>query len=75
MAPIRVLGLLCFEPKGMWRLADGSYAYTAKATWIDIPRDDAWFYRFLGLVLTILEWREPPKANPACQWCNAAGTQ
>jgi hypothetical protein len=70
IAPIRTLGLLCFQPTGMARSAD-EFLYKARPTWIEITRDDKMFFEFLAAVVDVLELPNGPNPNDACPWCSA----
>ena len=69
LAPVSRMGLLCLEPIDMMALAGEGYALTMTPTWIECPRDDDGFMRFLGQVLDVLERPAPPPRNPSCQYC------
>ena len=67
--PVAVLGLMCFQPRGMARLTDKSYVYITVPAWIPIKRDDKWFYGFLGEVCDVLAADAPPPPSERCAWC------
>lgn len=69
LAPVSRLGLLVFEPDLFARHEEGRARLDGSLTWIEIPRDDAAFERFLGDVLQVLALDEPPAPTPACAWC------
>lgn len=69
LAPISRLGLLCVEPVLMERAASGHLAYLGEVTWLEIPRDDAWFLDFIGDILAVLESPLPPPAGLSCSYC------
>lgn len=69
LSPITHLGLLCVEPVQMDVTPDGQVAYLGEATWLEVPKDDDWFLRFLEEVLTVLQQLEPPASSPNCAYC------
>lgn len=71
LSPITRLGLLCFEPSALDQPASGRHAYHGEVRWIDIPRDDDKFLRFVGEILDVLEGNLPSPGNE-CDWCNYA---
>lgn len=48
---------------------DGKIAYLGEVTWLEVPRDDEWFFGFLGNVLDVLDQDEPPASSEDCGWC------
>ena len=66
--PVSRLGLFCFEPYDMVAL-NGDFAFRASPTWIEAPRDDGAFLRFLSDVLDVVEAPNPPAAGERCQFC------
>jgi hypothetical protein len=70
LKPIRRLGLLVFEPDAFAAAREGKASLSGSLAWMEIPRDDAAFERFLGEVLTVLELPAPPPPSPGCEWCN-----
>jgi hypothetical protein len=66
------LGLLVFEPKSFSYPGDQESigSLSGPVSWVEVPRDDAAFLRFLGKVLDVLEQPTPPAAAQGCQWCN-----
>ena len=69
LGPVTRLGLVCVEPDALERGDDGRLAFLAKATWLEVPRDDAAFLAFLEEALALLAGDEPPPADPSCAWC------
>jgi len=69
LAPVSRLGLLCVEPVNMVNMEDGSSVYRTEVHWIECPRDDSEFLKFLDGILEILERPDPPAASPTCPWC------
>jgi hypothetical protein len=69
LCPITRLGLVCVEPDQMDRSGDGRMAFLARATWLEIPRDDAGFTQYIEGVLAVLAGDEPPPAAAGCGWC------
>ena len=69
ISPVTRLGLLCIEPLEMLSYRDGDYAYRAHPTWVECPRDDGPFLRFLGRVVDVLDQPDPPDSRPGCKWC------
>ena len=69
LAPISKLGLVVFEPSAFSRNGGCSIALDGGISWLEIPRDEKMFLRFIGQVLSVLEKPDPPKAAPECDWC------
>ena len=69
LGPITRLGLVCVEPDTLDLAPDGRMAFLAKATWLEIPRDDAAFAAFVEEALAVLSGEEPPPGDPRCGWC------
>lgn len=69
LRPVKRLGLLVFEPDAFSQRPDSRASLSGAMTWIEIPRDDRAFLRFLGEVLEVLEQRTPPRAATRCGWC------
>lgn len=72
MAPVKHLGLLCFEPDAFGRGADKAH-YTGSLTWVPTPRDDVAFEAFLREVAAVLDG-PMPAAAPECEWCRYRAT-
>jgi hypothetical protein len=68
LKPISRLGLLVFEPNEFAR-RNGNCLLSGGLQWIDVPRHDAAFLKFLGEVVQVLEQPEAPGGNPSCSWC------
>ena len=66
---VSILGLLCIDPGPMVELTDGSYAYTADATWMPARRDDASFSALLVEVCALISGPLPPPSEQ-CAWCS-----
>ena len=69
LAPITKLGLLVFEPNSFAHLPEGTANLLGTLTWIELPRDDAAFLKFLRQVASVLALPEPPPPSPVCPWC------
>lgn len=69
LKPVSRLGLIIYEPNLF--VADSlTTAYLKGGMhWVEIPRDDAAFMKFLGEVLDVLELPQPPGGSPSCEWC------
>jgi hypothetical protein len=78
LVPVTRLGLLVFEPGRFLyptnEPAVEEAALTGAMRWIDIPRDDAAFVKFLDAVLTVLEQPTPPAAASDCKYCEYRST-
>ncbi len=48
---------------------DTVIAYVGEVSWIEMPKDEPGFLRFLREVLEVLAQPEPPPADPACEYC------
>lgn len=69
LKPVRRLGLLVFEPSAFSAAREGAALLSGSIAWMEIPRDDAAFDKFLGEVLSLLELAVPPPGMPGCEWC------
>jgi CRISPR/Cas system-associated exonuclease Cas4 (RecB family) len=69
LAPISRLGLLCVEPVAMSSELDDRLAYLGQATWLECPKDDAWFLGFIDNILSVLEDPQPPPPAESCAFC------
>ncbi|MBN1537823.1 MAG: PD-(D/E)XK nuclease family protein [Anaerolineales bacterium] len=69
LQPINRLGLLCVEPVEMDQVGKDQLAYVGNATWLECPKDNQGFMKFLDQVITLLELPSPPEPNPKCGWC------
>lgn len=68
-SPINLLGLLCFDPRGMDENPAAQLNLKGPATWVNIPVNKEGFESFLDEVLTLLELPEPPETSPDCGFC------
>jgi len=73
LKPITKLGILCFEPSELMHEPVGSHTYRGAVQWIEIPRDDAAFLKFVGDTLKVLGG-ELPAPSFTCDWCAYAAT-
>lgn len=73
LGPITKLGIFCFEPSDLSQDSAGRQVYTGKAEWIEIPRDDAAFLKFVGETLKVLQG-PMPEPGADCEWCSYAAT-
>jgi len=69
-APITQLGLFIITPQRYEPLSNEEVAFITRTTWMDVPRDDAGFFAFLGEVLSLLDGAEPPPSAESCPLCN-----
>jgi hypothetical protein len=69
LQPVTRLGLLCVEPTAMVRHR-GGVAYRGEPHWVEVPRVDRDFLRFLREVLSLLERPTPPLPSPNCAFCD-----
>jgi len=69
LSPISKLGLLVYEPHEYGCLSSDRVALHGSITWVDIPRNDDSFIKFLEEVFEVLNLPEPPAASPTCAWC------
>jgi hypothetical protein len=69
LKPIRRLGLLIFEPKSFAAAEQNAGKLMGPMKWMEIPRNDAAFQKFLGEMLSVLQSPTPPAPGPACEWC------
>src|SRR5207249_9840180 len=73
LGPVSKLGLLVFEPSIFTNRNGGHASLGGGLSWIEIPRDDAFFFRFLDEVLSVLDQPSPPAGAPSCEWCQYRG--
>jgi len=67
-APVSSLGLLCFLPETFDARGRRAGLFGA-LEWIEIPRNEEGFRRFLHDVLDVLEGPTPPPPTKDCSWC------
>jgi hypothetical protein len=74
-ARVSRLGLLCIQPNELVNIRGGGfgrygrYHLSGALRWIECPRDDAAFERFLIAVMAVLTQPEPPPPSPDCPFC------
>ncbi|HUO53047.1 MAG TPA: PD-(D/E)XK nuclease family protein [Gemmatimonadaceae bacterium] len=69
LAPVSRLGLMVFEPSAYGHDEPAKATLTGPMTWLEIPRDDAGFRRFLAEVVTLLESDRAPEPGEKCVFC------
>ena len=69
VAPVSKFGLLVYEPGRFSHELDADAALTGRLEWIEIPRDDKEFLKYLAEVVEILELPEAPPPRRSCAWC------
>ncbi len=69
LRPIKKLGLLVFEPTSFSQQREIKATLSGELTWVEIPRNDRGFLRFLGEVMDVLEQPNPPSGADTCEWC------
>jgi hypothetical protein len=67
------LGLIVFEPDSFNNPQPGTGSLTGAVNWVEIPRDDAAYLKFLSELVSMLEEPCPPEASPNCNWCMYRG--
>jgi hypothetical protein len=67
--PVSRMGLLVITPEGYERSAVGGMAFASRATWLEVPRNDAAFTAFLEQVMAVLDAPLPPKPSETCGVC------
>jgi hypothetical protein len=70
ISPITRLGLFIITPNRFEQLPDGELAFVTKATWMDVPRDDATFLSLLREIVSLLDEPTPPFPAEDCGLCN-----
>jgi CRISPR/Cas system-associated exonuclease Cas4 (RecB family) len=65
---VSFLGLLCFLPDTYEARGSQAGLY-GNVEWIEVPRDDEAFARFLMEVVRVLDGPDPPPGTPNCPWC------
>ena len=73
LSPVTKLGLLYFYPSKVSQRNRGWLSYDAEVQWIEIPKDNRKFFRFLGEVIHLLE-SDCPSFSPDCNWCRYVRT-
>lgn len=68
LKPVRRLGLVVFEPDH-FAARNNQASLSGSVTWVETPRDEKAFFKFLAEVLELLEQVEPPGGSAACEWC------
>jgi hypothetical protein len=74
LSPISKLGLLVYEPNSYSQTKNGNALLEGSLSWIEIPREDDKFMKFLSEVISVLELPEPPGGSPTCEWCQYRDT-
>ena len=74
LSPISKLGLLVYEPNSYSQTDDGNALLMGALSWIEIPRRDSRFKKFLSEVVSVLQMPEPPGGAPSCEWCQYRDT-
>jgi hypothetical protein len=69
LSPVTRLGLLVYEPASFAFRQTNTAALTGAYTWIELPRDDCAFARFLTPLLAALAEPSQPPASASCAWC------
>ena len=69
LSPVTRLGLLCVEPVDIDWAEGERIAYLGEVTWMEIPKDEAWFLEFLDEVMAVLDKPEPPSPRK-CGYCH-----
>jgi hypothetical protein len=70
IAPVKRLGLFCFNPEKQTDHSDNSSNYKLETKWIEIERDDTKFYRYVTSILDLLHGKVKAESNPSCTTCN-----
>jgi hypothetical protein len=66
---VSAMALLCFSPS-TFGATGATAALLGELRWLDVPRDDRSFERFLGEVVAVLEAPDPPPPAMGCPWCS-----
>lgn len=69
LSPISKMGLLYFYPSKISQSTIEWISFDAKIHWIEIPKSEQGFLKFLKEVVGMLESPELPSPSPNCQWC------
>jgi PD-(D/E)XK nuclease superfamily len=69
IGPIERMGLLMLELDTFVTIANSLAALVGPLEWMEVPRDDRVFLRFVAEVLGVLEQSIPPAPDRNCPWC------
>jgi len=69
LSPVTTLGLLVYEPTGFVTGGAGTARLDGRFEWLEIERDDEYFFGVVDEMLAVLERPEPPDADPDCALC------
>jgi len=67
--PVSKLGLVVYEPNEFLKDGEEKSILKGDLCWVEIPRDDSAFMKFLDDVITLLENPEPPDSEATCKFC------
>lgn len=69
LRPVTRLGLVVFDPDRFDMSAADRATLFGGLAWLEVPKDEAGFLRFLQSVLDILENHKPPGPGVGCAFC------
>jgi len=70
LTPITLLGLFIITPQKYELVNNDEAAFITQTTWMDVPRDDKGFMKFLGEVMTVLDAPQAPQPADGCTLCS-----
>lgn len=68
-SPISNLGLIIYEPQEFSIKNIEGASLKGDLKWLEIPRNDKMFLKFIHDLLILFENPEPPDTSPTCEWC------
>ena len=70
LAPVKRLGIFCFEPSDITELGKNNCNMVMDTQWFDIPRDDKDLIGYITKIQDVLYSKTKPKSSPTCNICN-----
>ena len=70
LAPIKRLGIFCFEPSNISKAEGNNCNIHMDTQWYDIPRDDKDLVGYITKIQDVLYSKETPESGPSCGICN-----
>ena len=70
LAPVKRLGIFCFEPSDITELGKNNCNMVMDTQWFDIPRDDKDLIGYITKIQDVLYSKTKPEPTSACGVCN-----